>query len=299
MKQFIFTFLLFQSLLTSAQGYVSYDHFSTSTLRDDTGNRFGSGDMRTISAGYNIPLSMKMNEHNQPTLWSAGISGTYAIMSNSGEAKELNPCKIINSGISLTHLRPISKKWSILASVGCGIYAPVDEISFRSILGSGGIIFICRLNDHLSLGVGGGITNSYGAPMAMPMLYLNWQHYGKFSFEINMANSLKVSASTWLWKKLKLEFTPLEVDGLAAITVDSDNKEWIYSMTMLQSYFSPSYHFNDKFSIFTSIGGNWIRGISKSERSLKGFFSSFNDNDEEKPYFQAALRLSAGIRFKF
>lgn len=298
MRFTIFIILLITGLLVSAQGFISYDYFSSSRMRETPGSRLGSGGMYLVSGSYNIPLVVKMHDESRPTSWAINISAVFAEMSNKGESATLNPGSIINSGLSIIHLRPLSEKWDILASLGGGVFAPADEISAKSILGSGGVIFIYRMNDNLSLGAGGGITNSYGPPMAVPMLYLSWQKKGKFSCRIDMTTGIKISASTRLWKQLHLEFTPMEVDGLTAVMkVDGKNK--IYSMAMLQSYLSPEYRFTDKFTLFARFGGNWIRGVSINNRSLKGFFDSFKDDDKEDPYFQAALRLSTGIKFKF
>ena len=284
-------------LFVSAQGYISCDNIFGSSLRDESGNRYGRGGMYMVSAGYNVALSAKMNERNQPTVWSASLYGTYAVLENDGAAKDMNPGSIVNAGVGLTHIRPISNKWSILASVGAGVYAPARELSCKSILGSGGVIFICRLNDNLSLGAGAGISNSFGIPMAMPMLYLNWRHGGRFDFHIDMSNTIKMSASTAIGRRLRLELTPLEVDGLTSV-ITVDGKSRIYSMMMLRSYLSPSFSFNDRLSVFAAVGANWVRGVDITERSLKAFFSSFKEEDDD-PYFQSALRISAGVKFKF
>ena len=298
MRQIILLIIFFQTLLISAQGYITFDNFSTSRLRNDAGEYFGSGSMQMISGGYNIPLYTKTNERNQLTALSISTYATYADLSNTGEASSFNPDKIINTGLSLSYIHPISKKWSILVAGGAGIYAPADEIKMNSFLGNGGVIFIFRLNNNLSLGIGGGVSNSYGVPMAMPMIYLSWQRNGKFMFSIDMSNTIKISTSTILWDKLKLELAPMEVDGLMAVR-HTDDGDQIYSMVMLQSYFSPSFLFSKKFSLFAKIGGNWIRGISAKERSLKSFFDGFRSNNNEAPYFNVSLRLSAGIRFSF
>lgn len=298
MRQSVLLILMFKALLMSAQGYISIDNFSTSRLRNKTGDNFGSGSMWIISGGYNIPIYTKINDRKQVKSFSASAYATYADLSNDGEASQMNPGKIINSGLNLTYIQPISKKWSVLLTGGAGVYAPADEINLKSVLGNGGAIFICRLNDNLSLGIGGGVTNSYGTPIAMPMMYLSWLRNGKFMFNIDMSNTIKISASTILWNKLKLELAPMEIDGLLAVR-SVGNKDQIYSMVMFQSYFSPSLRFSDEFSIFAKVGGNWIRGISARERSLKSFFDSFKSDGNEDPYFDVSLRLSVGVRFSF
>ena len=40
---------------------------------------------------------------------------------------ELNPDNILNASLNISHVRPLSDKWSIIASVGGGVYASVGR----------------------------------------------------------------------------------------------------------------------------------------------------------------------------
>lgn len=293
--------LIIASLATYGygQGYIQYDYIPTSTLKDGLNNPYGSGNIQIMSGNCNIPLSVKHNAEKQPIVWNTTLRFAYATLENQGQAKELNPDDILNGSLNLTHIRPISKKWNLIASIGGGIYSPTNEISAKSILANGGIIFVYDLNRNLKLGAGIGVTNSYGVPMVMPMLYLSWQKTGKYEFKIDMSNGMKVSSSVWLYRMLKLELTALEVDGMSAV-VNTGGQSRIYSTVMLRSHLSPSFHFNKHIELYASVGGNWLRGITLSERSMKGFFNAMkNDREEDKLRFDVALRVSTGVRFKF
>jgi len=279
------------------QGYISYDYMPASTLRDEIGNKYGSGELQILSAGYNLPLSVKQNDRGQMIAWSATIRGTYGILNNEGPAKDLNPDNILNTSLNITHMRPISEKWSIIASIGGGVYAPLYEISTKSILANGAIIFVYRLGKNLDLGVGAGLTNSYGIPMALPMLYFSWRSTSKYEFKIEMASSMKISATTRLNKKIKVEFAAIDIDGMAAVR-KIDGKSKIYSTVMLKSYISPSFQLSKQTNFYVGIGGNWLRGISISDRSLKGFINSFKEKDDNKE-FTVALRFMTGFRYRF
>ncbi len=278
------------------QGYISYDYASASTLKDEAGNRYGSGDMQIVSGGYNIPLSMKRNDRQQLTAWSASVYGAYGTFSNRGQAKDLNPDNIVNGSLNLSHIRPLSERWSAIASIGAGVYAPANEISAKSILANGGFIFVYKLNKNMNIGVGAGLTNSYGVPMILPMLYFNWMQTGRYEFKVDMSSGLKISASTWLGERIKIELAALEMDGMSAV-MKVDGKSKIYSTVMLKSYISPSFQVTKRTNLYLGVGGNWVRGISMSDRSLKGFFNNFKDDDD--PEFGVALRLTAGLRYKF
>lgn len=298
----VFGFLLMLMFMASsvccyAQGYVSYDYISASTLKDKLGSECGSGNMQIVSGAYNVPLSVKYNDRGQLIAWSTSVYGAYGILSNQGQAKELNPENILNGSLNITYIRPISKKWSIIASIGGGIYAPTNEVSVESILGNGGIVFVYKLNKNMNIGVGAGLTNSYGVPMILPMIYFSWQKTGKYEFKVDMSSGMKVSASTWLNKKIKVDFFVIEMDGMSAVTkIERESK--IYSTVMLKSSISPSYYITPKTSFYVGIGGNWARGVSISNRSLKGFFNNFKENNGSRE-FSVALRLTTGFRYSF
>lgn len=279
------------------QGYISYDYMPESSLRDDLGNKYGSGSMMVMSGRYNLPLSVRHDDKGRLVAWSATISGTYGILSNKGQADELNPDKILNASLNISHIRPLSGKWSMIASIGGGIYAPQHEVTTKSILANGGIVFVYQLRKNLDLGFGAGLTNSYGIPMILPMIYFSWRNAGRYELKVDMSSGMKVSAATWLNKRLKIELVGIDMDGMAAV-MEVDGKSKIYSTVMMRSYISPSYQLGKKTSIYLGIGGNWIRGISTSDRSLKGFLDNFKGNKND-PYFGVTPRFTAGIRYGF
>lgn len=284
-------------IFSYGQGYISSDYMPTSTYKDDNGNKYGSGSLMIISSRYTIPFSIKRNDMGQITAWSATLNCSYGIFSNKGQAKELNPDNVLNSNLNISHIRPISKKWNIIASLGCGIYASPNEITTKSILANGAIIFVYKLRDNLDIGIGAGLTNSYGVPMILPMSYFSWRSSGKYEIKVDMSSGMKVTASTWLNQKIKVELTAIELDGISAV-MSIDGKSKIYSSMMMKSYIRPSFYINKKTSVYLGIGGNWLRTTKISDRNLKGFINSFK-SDNDSPKFGTTLRFMVGFRYGF
>ncbi len=288
--------LLFSITEGHAQGYLKVEHLTSSELKDELGNRYGSGDMQVITGGYTLPITFKRFDNGQFRSLSAGISASYAKMKNEGKALEMNPDDIINANLSLSYLQPMNRKWSMMAVLGVGVYSSASEITSKSILANGGGVFIVKLNENVDLGFGAGVTNSYGTPMAMPMLYFSWHPNWKMKFQIDLTNSLKVAASTEVGR-LRLELVGIEMDGMSAVRkIEGQSK--IYSMVMLKSSLRPSFRINSHFGIFLEAGGNWVRSISVTDRSLKAFFNTFKEESND-PYFKTALRMGGGLEFKF
>ena len=283
--------------LSYGQGYISSDYMPASTLKDDAGNKYGSGDLLILSGRYTLPFSVRHNEKGQVTAWSATLNCSYGILNNKGPAKELNPDNILNSSLNISHIRPLSDRWSIIASLGAGVYASPNEITMKSVLANGAVVFVYKLRNNLDLGIGGGLTNSYGIPMILPMIYFSWRNTGKYEFKVDMSSGIKISAATWLNKKFKVELTAIEMDGMSAV-MNIDGKSKIYSTASMKSYISPSFYISKKTSIYLGIGGNWIRSAKISDRSFKGFIENFKE-DDGSCNFGTSLRFTAGFRGGF
>ena len=251
--------------------------------------------MWRFSGRYTLPLSVKRNDRGQLTAWSATLNYTYASLQNKGAATALNPDRILNTSLNVSHLRPISERWSLIASLGCGVYAAPNQIAWRSILANGAIFFVYKLREDLDFGVGAGLTNSFGVPMILPMGYLNWRSSGKYEIRVDMSSGLKVTAAKWLNQKFKLELTAIEMDGISSV-MRSDGKSKIYSSTMMRSTLSPTFSISQKASVYLGIGGNWLRSIKISDRSFGGFLDSFREDGYD---FDASLRVTAGFKWSF
>ena len=126
-----------------AQVTVKTGYISSSRYKDENGQYPGKGDMCFVEGNVNIPVSQKMNERNQPTLWMISAGGSYTAMNNKNLQSYID--QIINMQLSVTNIRPISKKWLLLTTVGAGVYASSD-VKLKNVLGQGGVIFIRQLN---------------------------------------------------------------------------------------------------------------------------------------------------------
>lgn len=292
----LFALIAINVNIVRAQGFAEADYLSASDMHDKDGNTHGSGDMFRVKGRYTQPISVKMNNRQQPTAWSATIAASYAAMNNKGEARSLNPDEIVNASLNISHTRPLSDHWQLMVSFGAGIYAQPNEIAWRSILANGAAIFAYKFSDNLSAGLGVGLTNSYGVPMVVPMGYLNWRTNGDVKVQVDMASGMSVKASTMFGKHFGLELTAIEIDGMSAVRhIDGESK--IYSTMMMRSALTPTFYLSKKLKFHLSLGGTWLRSVRMTDRSLKAFFKSFGDNDEDKYRFLPSMRLSAGISY--
>lgn len=294
----ISTILLFAtSLYTQAQGNITVDYTGCSDLKDSDGNKLGSGSMSHIGTDITIPVNIKYNERKQMTLWGIRLNADFAHFDCSENARMYSPHEIINTGIMLVHLRPINEKWSIIAGLGVGIYAPTNYIKWKSILANGRLVFAYKLHSNLSVGAGAGLTNSFGIPMILPMVYVNWSKKGKYEFSVNFMGRLKLTAATWLSPKWKLTCNAIDMSGMSAV-MSIDGKTKLYSTSTIRSDLKASYYINRHFSVYGAIGGVWRRTSFICNREISEMFDHmFSSHD--KQVFSPAIQVQTGISYEF
>jgi hypothetical protein len=280
-----------------AQGYLKTDYLLPSSLKNENGDTFGKGDLLKISGRYTLPLSVRQNSSGQISAWSATLSGSYGIFDNKKITSQTIPDEIVNLNLSLSHLRPLSQKWYLIASLGGGIYSEPDAITAKSILVNGGFFFVYKLMSNLDVGFGAGITNSYGVPVIMPTSYIKWNLTGRYKVTANITNSMEISASAKFNDKFSRKLVGIEMDGISAV-MNIDNKSMIYSSTIMKSYLTPEYKVGQSSTLYLGIGGAWLRSSKLSRRTLKGFWNTFT-NDDNSPDFKSTGYLTIGFRYGF
>jgi hypothetical protein len=276
---------------TEYLGSSSY-RLSEDGKNEKVGNSKGSA--MVFQGGVNIPLSIKMNENNRPTSWSLNVGGSYTKLDNKNFTEPLVLDEMLNLGVSLNHLRPLNDKWSVMATIGGGIYMPgtnFSGIGFKNILGSVGVVFIRHLKPNLDLGGGLAVNNSFGFPMIFPAVYLNWKTEGKFDVKVSMMKGLEMSVGYDVNENLRL-YLIAEMNGQVAL-LEQDGKDKMFSHAYLVTGFRPEIKIGRNISIPVTVGINAWRPAAMTERKLKSIFQ------DKEYYFQASPYVSVGFKMAF
>ena len=260
---------------------------------EQVGNSKGSAMVH--QANITIPLFKKMNENNRPVSWAVNVSGTYAKLNNKNFTRPLVIDEILNVGLSLNHLRPLNEKWSMMATVGVGIYMPgtdLSQIGFKNVLGNIGAVFIRHLKPNLDLGGGLVLSNSFGYPMVYPAFYLNWRTGGKFDVKIAIMDGLEISTGYDVNKKLRLNLL-LEMNGQMAL-LEQDGKDMIFSHMNMVAGFRPEIKISQHLSIPITVGISLWRPTEMKERKLSSIFKGGKDY-----FFGTSFYMSAALKIGF
>ena len=297
-KVFLLVMLSFSGTLT-AQITFKTEYFGKSSYRvqegdNDTKVGDSKGSAMVYQGGINIPLSTKLNEANQPTLWSLGGGATYTRLHNKNFTEPLVIDEILNLGLNINHLRPISDRWSMMLSLGGGAYMPTTRLSqlrFKNILGNLGAIFIYHFKPNLELGGGVAFNNSFGFPMVFPAFYVNWSLNGRYMVNVDMLAGLNISAGYNFNKFFSIHIVA-EMNGQMAL-LEVEGKDKIFSHQYIITGLRPEFKIGNKISIPITLGINAIRPTELMDRKLKSLFKS------KGYYFQISPYASVGLSIGF
>lgn len=285
------------SLKSHAQAYFKSEYATASSFKDENNEKTGgSGDMFKMQGGFSLPLSYKQFDNGRIKMLAVSLDAAYGIFNNKSIPADLHPDKILNTSVSLTYLTPISNKWLLLAVLGGGVYSNPSQITAKSILGSGGALFVYHILDNLDVGIGVGVSNSYGVPMALPMGYINWQIDGKYEVKVNMLENMEISGAVRLNDWFKLRLIGFEVDGMSAV-MDIDGKSKLFGTVSMKSGLQADFKIGKQSSIQVTGGGNWYRDAVIVNRSIKDYFRWFGR--EYDPSFKTSGYFSIGYKFGF
>lgn len=295
----IYVFISIACIQTHAQVSFKTEYFGKSNYRmmeGDSDEKVGKskGSAIVYQGGISIPLSMSLNENNRPTMWSISAGGAYAKLDNKNFVEPLVIDEVMNLGLSINYLRPLNDKWSMMASIGGGIYMPstkFSQIRFKNVLGSAGAIFIYHLKPNLELGGGIAMNNSFGFPMVFPAFYLNWTTEGRYAVRISMMEGLEMSAGYNVSKNFSLNIVA-EMNGQMAL-LEQDGKDKIFSHQYIVAGLRPEIKIGKNVSIPITAGVSAMRPTEITNRNLKSLFQ------DRSYYFQISPYVSAGLQIIF
>lgn len=284
---------------SSAQFFFKTEYFGTSgyqVTEGDSSQKIGNskGSAMVYQGGINIPLSVKMNEKNRPTMWSIGVGAAYVKLNNKNFTEPLVIDEILNVGLSLNYQRPLNDRWSFRAGVGGGIFmsgANLSQVGFRNVLGSVSAVLIRHLRSNLDLGGGLALNNSFGFPMLFPAFYLNWRTAGRFSVNVSLKDGLDVAAGYNFNQNLKLNLV-MEVNGQMAL-LEQEGKDKIFTHQYVVFGLRPEIKLGKRVTVPVTFGLNATRTAQITDRSLKTIF-------QDKGYsFRASPYAAVGLQVKF
>jgi len=294
-----FLFLSCGFFQLSAQLNFSTEHIGRSKHRDvnnkETG---GSGDAVIFSGNAQLPFAVKIQEDNRIKAWMISLGSSYTKFNNNELMAGRSPEEIFNNRVGVMYLRPVKEKWSMLLSVGAGIYSAHTNIGstrFDEVLFDGAVLFLWHLRHNLDVGFGVAINSSFGYPMGFPALYLKWTTSGRYFVNIQMVDGMNVSTGVHLNDNIDLGVC-VDMNGSLALQ-KINGKKMMFSHTYMTVAFQPEFRIGKHVTIPVSAGLSVMRNAYYEERTLKAFFSGYGRDYD--PHFNTAPYFAASVRISF
>ena len=283
---------------TSAQVWLKTEYIGSSGFRDADNTKVGGkGDMKVIQGGVNIPVSMKMDENNHPTAWMVGLGASYASMDNK-DLSEYMESQIFNAQLAVSYIRPLSKRWSLLASAGVGLFMNTGSLAYARwdhVMGVGMAAAIWHLRDNLDLGMGVALNTSFGYPMVFPALFVDWRLEGRYMVNVSMMDGVEISGGMQLHKLLRLKLVG-SMNGMLAF-VERDGKDKIFTQQYITTGLQPELTITKSLSVPITVGLSAYRAAFYDDRTLKAMFKSMDR--EYDPHFSPAFYTSIAVKYGF
>lgn len=283
---------------TSAQVWLKTEYIGSSGFRDADNKKVGGkGDMKVIQGGVNIPVFMKMDENNHPTAWMVGLGASYASMDNK-DLSEYMESQIFNAQLAVSYIRPLSKKWSLLASAGVGLFMNTGSFAYARwdhVMGVGMAAAIWHLRDNLDLGMGVALNTSFGYPMVFPALFVDWRLEGRYMVNVSMMDGVEISGGMQLHKLLRLKLVG-SMNGMLAF-VERDGKDKIFTQQYITTGLQPELTITKSLSVPITVGLSAYRAAFYDDRTLKAMFKSMDR--EYDPHFSPAFYTSIAVKYGF
>lgn len=272
--------------------YIPLSRYVPKKLDGKTEEHIGAkSDMRRLEGGISIPLSVKMDSLGRPKVWAVTLGGSYAKIKNQDYPEQLFPDELLNASVGLMHLRPLSKSWNMLFMASAGVYTDLRGISSQDILLMGGVIFIKQFNPNLALGFGPVVSNTFGVPMVLPAIFLNWKTNGKFQVMVNFPEKVELAFKASPGIRLKA------VTEVSSMTADVGRQDKaLLSYLQLISGFQPEFKLNKSLTLQLTAGASLYRSMEFTSRKLKDFFK---EKDENPPHFETTAYGAVGLKWNF
>jgi hypothetical protein len=295
-SKFIILSVFCNLIIMAAYGQIRFEssYMSPSSYRDATNTAVGGkGDFKDMRLGVQIPVYQKLNERNQPTAWAVAAKGLYASMNNSDMTRDLCIDRLLNAELGIVHLRPINEKWSLMASLGGGVYTDLSEFSGKSVLVQAGSLFIWAARPNIDFGFGVALNNVIGYPMLFPSLYFKWETGNRIEVDVIVYNDALLSAGMKMNDALTLRLL-VQGRGMSAI-VKRDNKPVIFTQSFSIIGLQPEIYINKMLSIPIVAGISVKREAYYLERKLISFYHA----EDSYPNFATAAYFSVGLKYGF
>jgi hypothetical protein len=220
-----------------------------------------------------------------------GLQGSYTSLDNKDYEKTIFPKELLETTVGLQYIRSMRNRWSLMVLTGATLGTDMEEITMDDLFLQGGVFFIKQHNRRFSYGIGGVLTNTFGAPMVLPAFFVKWQTESKLRVDINFPQKASVGMQLSKYTDLALA---VRMNGASYdVTHGVGGKRLMGNMEMTAGL-ENTWRLNRHFDFVAAGGTTLLNAVTFSDKKLSEMFKDKPDHRLGTNYF-----LSAGLRWNF
>ncbi|MFL9485063.1 DUF6268 family outer membrane beta-barrel protein [Chitinophagaceae bacterium LWZ2-11] len=248
--------------------------------------------IRRYAAGMGFILHKKVDTAAKTMrMWALSAGGSYMKFDNQKYDTAVFPSELLGANIMLQHLRSLKNRWSLLALLSVGVYTDMQAVTSKDVFVNGGVIFIKQSTPSFSYGFGAVLTNTFGTPMLLPGVLLNWQTGRKYKVEIELPQAIRVGYSFGNFTELAVA---LRMNGGSYDIENRPDNRRLMAYKEITAGLENKWHIGKMINLNIAGGAALARSIEYKEKSWSEMFKQMPQHKLENNWY-----VSAGISVNF
>ncbi len=294
----VFLFLsVFSVPVIRAQVSIRSEYIGNAGYTLKKGDMKGSQAITIQRFDGSVPIAVKMENKRLHHMWRLSVSGMYT-HGSSARADETALFDDIKTGnLMLSYMRPLKGKWMMMLGASTGVATDGGVEGYRMNYG-GFCNFMYSFNNGIHLGLGGALTNYFGAPALLPLITLSWERdYNPFFVCIKTAYNLDATIGYHVTPAVDLTLIGYNNKISYQDKSDDDNKKIVFTYNYAVIGIQPVFKLSKKLNLSMCAGYAFNKSAQVKERKLSKLFDNLSEyNVDPSPYLSVGLKYNFGGR---
>lgn len=295
-KKWMIIAALIQAVHTFAQIELRSEYLPQQKYINDDGDKTdGKSSVLTTTLTATIPISVKPNTYQQPSIWAATLNASYTTFSNDGIAAEALPKEMGSADVGVMYMTPIREKLMFIGGASAGVYSTHTDLKK---LGIDNLVvniyssFIWQVRPKIKVGVALIGNNAFDKPMLIPMPYFQYHSEKKHGMEYHaeLSYTPKFSVGYRFSESFALRIVNRPKFFFSLAKIDGEKKYFDHHYVSLGM--EPEYRINN-WTVSGAFGANFGRTNRYRDREPSNFLKWGNAT------FDPSFYISAGIKYNF
>lgn len=281
-KIFIILALFVCALLPSrmqAQVAVTSEYLVNSGYAQKEGPMHGAQAISVQRLEASIPVATLEKDGQLKSRWGLGVSALFADGSDVGEGSSELFHQVSRTALTLTYMRALTDKWGLMSGVSAGVTADEGLNTYRLDYAA-----FCKIdytfNNGMKLGLGGAVTDQYGASMVFPMILFDWQReHTPYYFHLKSMADVNATVGCRVYPNIDLTAVLNHNNLMYLDKRAEENKESVYSYGYTVLGIQPVFKLPHNLDVAVCLGYAFNKQADVRQRTFTEMFKNLTEYD--------------------